>query len=411
MRRPSFLIPVLVWLSVLSGPGQTQDRSHITIPSVNLVKPVDEAALSGLSQDQLCLLRNSIYARHGRRFHVAWIQTYFEHQSWYKPLSDYREPHVSAVEERNAEIIARMEHALPAHGTAASKNTHVPAQHTSGSQVSAARPSGITLSIEQTSTRKPDVPASPISLPPAAATVPHVADPPPAAADPAPANAAPAPTDNPTLGIVDLSEIKAKTDITQDAEIKPIVAAIAKLMKLNAVISKDNLFYNGTKRGAIDITQGVIALAKLQKGGDAQDVEDASVTAGPTVADPAQPVQMALVEGRYVRGNIVGYNGKTYRLKKSAALPNAADTADAITEIDKQDVLGYGVLVPPTSAELNDTPSSYATGTSHDLPALDMSKEVYVHGYFRKDGTYVRSHTRSAPGSGSSRSSRSGRHK
>jgi endonuclease YncB( thermonuclease family) len=31
------------------------------------------------------------------------------------------------------------------------------------------------------------------------------------------------------------------------------------------------------------------------------------------------------------------------------------------------------------------------------LPPLDMSKPVYVHGYTRKDGTYVRSHTRSLP--------------
>jgi hypothetical protein len=42
-------------------------------------------------------------------------------------------------------------------------------------------------------------------------------------------------------------------------------------------------------------------------------------------------------------------------------------------------------------------PPSYGQGP---MPALDMGRPVHVDGYTRKDGTYVRPHTRSAPGHG-----------
>ncbi len=113
MRRSPFLILIIAWLSVLGFASHAQDRSQIRIPTINLNKPVDEAALSGLSRDQLCLLRNTIYARHGRRFQTAWLQNYFNHQPWYIPSSSNREPSISVVEERNAETIARVEHRLP----------------------------------------------------------------------------------------------------------------------------------------------------------------------------------------------------------------------------------------------------------------------------------------------------------
>jgi len=51
-----------------------------------------------------------------------------------------------------------------------------------------------------------------------------------------------------------------------------------------------------------------------------------------------------------------------------------------------------------TSTTLIDTGRS--TTTTHTLPDLKYNGPVYVHGYTRKDGTYVRSHTRSLPGTG-----------
>lgn len=41
------------------------------------------ASLDKLSEKELILARNEIYARHGRRFDTDWIQEYFDSQSWY----------------------------------------------------------------------------------------------------------------------------------------------------------------------------------------------------------------------------------------------------------------------------------------------------------------------------------------
>lgn len=53
--------------------------------------------------------------------------------------------------------------------------------------------------------------------------------------------------------------------------------------------------------------------------------------------------------------------------------------------------------VPVYEMPAYEAPAYIAPGP---LPVLDMSREVHVGGYHRKDGTYVREHTRSAPGHG-----------
>ena len=66
--------------------------------------------LAGLTDEQLVLARNEIYARHGRGFSDATIRSYFESQSWYKqiytaeefdampsPLNQYESANVSAI--------------------------------------------------------------------------------------------------------------------------------------------------------------------------------------------------------------------------------------------------------------------------------------------------------------------------
>ena len=47
-----------------------------------------EEDLSGLTHEELCLARNEIYARHGRRFNNQNIAAYFAAQSWYVPSVD-----------------------------------------------------------------------------------------------------------------------------------------------------------------------------------------------------------------------------------------------------------------------------------------------------------------------------------
>jgi hypothetical protein len=66
--------------------------------------------LSGLSLHELRLLRNEVYARHGRTFGPAWLQQYFDFQPWYTPREEGQQPgELSAIEKQNVEIIVAYE--------------------------------------------------------------------------------------------------------------------------------------------------------------------------------------------------------------------------------------------------------------------------------------------------------------
>lgn len=62
--------------------------------------------LRGLSKWQLDVLRNEIYAAHGRRFDRADLQQYFERKTWYTPDAGFSEARLSSLEKRNAAFIA-----------------------------------------------------------------------------------------------------------------------------------------------------------------------------------------------------------------------------------------------------------------------------------------------------------------
>jgi hypothetical protein len=61
--------------------------------------------LYGLSNWQLTLARNEIYARHGRPFDNANIRAYFLNQGWYSPDPRFTESRLSKVEKVNAAFI------------------------------------------------------------------------------------------------------------------------------------------------------------------------------------------------------------------------------------------------------------------------------------------------------------------
>ena len=50
----------------------------------------------------LTLMRNEIYARHGRTFQNQRIRAYFNNQSWYRPTSSFRESWLNSTEKQNA---------------------------------------------------------------------------------------------------------------------------------------------------------------------------------------------------------------------------------------------------------------------------------------------------------------------
>jgi hypothetical protein len=82
-------------------------------------KLVTEAMLHGLSLHELRLLRNEIYARHGRIFKTLWIQQYFGGQMWYDPKEDFKDEDISGTDKTNIETIVALETKL--HNSISSK--------------------------------------------------------------------------------------------------------------------------------------------------------------------------------------------------------------------------------------------------------------------------------------------------
>lgn len=75
-------------------------------------KLITEPMLRGLSLHELRLLRNEIYARHGRIFVTMWIQQYFGSQSWYDPKDDFKDESITGIDKTNIETIVAYENKL-----------------------------------------------------------------------------------------------------------------------------------------------------------------------------------------------------------------------------------------------------------------------------------------------------------
>lgn len=63
--------------------------------------------IRGLSSQDLRILRNAIYARHGRKFKTADMRAYFSQFSWYRPL--YDEVQLTNLEQANVAFIKSYE--------------------------------------------------------------------------------------------------------------------------------------------------------------------------------------------------------------------------------------------------------------------------------------------------------------
>jgi hypothetical protein len=75
-------------------------------------KLISETMLRGLSLHELRLLRNEIYARHGRIFKTLWLQQYFGGQMWYDPKEDFKDEEISGPDKTNIETIVAYENKL-----------------------------------------------------------------------------------------------------------------------------------------------------------------------------------------------------------------------------------------------------------------------------------------------------------
>ena len=72
-------------------------------------KTITEQMLHGLSLHELRLLRNEVYARHGRMFRAEWLQQYFYSQPWYTPDENFKDESLSGNDKLNVEAIVKYE--------------------------------------------------------------------------------------------------------------------------------------------------------------------------------------------------------------------------------------------------------------------------------------------------------------
>ena len=75
-------------------------------------RTVSEPMLRGLSLHELRLLRNEIYARHGRMFRAEWLQQYFYQQPWYAPDENFKDEELSGTDKLNVETIVKYENTI-----------------------------------------------------------------------------------------------------------------------------------------------------------------------------------------------------------------------------------------------------------------------------------------------------------
>jgi hypothetical protein len=74
------------------------------LPWYSTVK-LTEASLEGRSAKDLTILRNEIYARHGRVFQDNALKEHFEAQSWYYANPSYSDRDLSEIEQWNIQFI------------------------------------------------------------------------------------------------------------------------------------------------------------------------------------------------------------------------------------------------------------------------------------------------------------------
>ena len=75
-------------------------------------RTISEQALHGLSLHELRLLRNEVYARHGRMFRADWLQQYFYMQPWYTPDENFKDESLSGTDKLNVETIVKFENRI-----------------------------------------------------------------------------------------------------------------------------------------------------------------------------------------------------------------------------------------------------------------------------------------------------------
>jgi hypothetical protein len=101
-------------LEILSTAEKKQRRVALLPGDMELFenRTITEQMLQGLSLHELRLLRNEVYARHGRMFHADWLQQYFYQQPWYAPDENFQDESLTGNAKLNVETIVRYENRI-----------------------------------------------------------------------------------------------------------------------------------------------------------------------------------------------------------------------------------------------------------------------------------------------------------
>ena len=101
-------------LEILSGAQKRQRKVALLPGDMQFFenKSISEQMLHGLSLHELRLLRNEIYARHGRMFRADWLQQYFYFQPWYAPEENFKDEELSGNDKLNVETIVKYENKI-----------------------------------------------------------------------------------------------------------------------------------------------------------------------------------------------------------------------------------------------------------------------------------------------------------
>ena len=101
-------------LEILSGAQKRQRKVALLPGDLEFFenRRITEQMLNGLSLHELRLLRNEIYARHGRIFRTEWLSQYFWNQPWYLGNENFKDEELSANDKLNVETIVKYENRI-----------------------------------------------------------------------------------------------------------------------------------------------------------------------------------------------------------------------------------------------------------------------------------------------------------
>ena len=101
-------------VEILSGAQKRQRKVALLPGDMELFenKAITDQMLHGLSLHELRLLRNEIYARHGRMFRAEWLQQYFYFQPWYTADENFKDESLSGNDKLNVETIVKYENQI-----------------------------------------------------------------------------------------------------------------------------------------------------------------------------------------------------------------------------------------------------------------------------------------------------------